>query len=321
MRQQLTTLDQPTCINTAFGHLDDSISFEGYISSPSLLPILITTMSELVFPTTFASQIQPYLPGSSNDDPTTTTTTTPTLPFVTLTFATSLDSALSLAPGVQTHLSGPLSKAMTHHLRSHHSAILVGVGTAIADDPGLNCRIDGVGGLLERQPVPLVLDPTARWDVSSESRVVRTAREGKGKAPFVLVASSVWERLLSQNDARIQGRIDVLESLGGGYMPITTDATTGRFEWTTILSTIRQTLGLDSVMIEGGGTVINSLLEDDQSRALIDAVIVTIAPTWLGKGGVVVSPERRAGSNHEPLRLKNLTWVPMGEDVVLCGRL
>src|SRR4051812_7789929 len=84
-------------------------------------------------------------------------------PHVTLTFATSLDSQLSLAPGVRTTLSGPRSKAMTHYLRSKHDAILVGVGTAIADDPGLNCRLHGVGGYggqgLEGQPRPLILDP------------------------------------------------------------------------------------------------------------------------------------------------------------------
>jgi len=53
-------------------------------------------------------------------------------------------------------------------------------------------------------------------------------------------------------------------------------------------------------------------------------VIVTIAPTWLGQGGVVVSPVRTTGADGQPTapaRLTDVTWCPLGEDVVLCGRI
>ena len=95
--------------------------------------------------------------------------------FTTLTFATSLDSQLALSPGAPTALSGPQSKGMTHYLRSRHDAILIGVGTAVADNPSLNCRLEGVGGYggrnLEGQPRPVVVDPTARWDFSEDSKI------------------------------------------------------------------------------------------------------------------------------------------------------
>jgi 2,5-diamino-6-(ribosylamino)-4(3H)-pyrimidinone 5'-phosphate reductase len=81
--------------------------------------------------------------------------------------------------------------------------------------------------------------------------------------------------------------------------------------------------GIVSVMIEGGGEVINSLLEP-AGNAFVDSVIVTIAPTWLGQGGVVVSPPRSVGEDGkpaEPVRLMDVTWCPLGEDVVLCGRI
>src|ERR1700760_2352675 len=97
----------------------------------------------------------------------------------TLTYACSLDSQIALAPGTQTALSGPESKAMTHYLRSRHDAILIGEGTMRADNPGLNCRIEGVGGYggegLEGQPRPIVLDPNLRWDFSSDSKVLALA--------------------------------------------------------------------------------------------------------------------------------------------------
>ncbi|KAJ6144622.1 hypothetical protein N7470_008517 [Penicillium chermesinum] len=82
--------------------------------------------------------------------PSSRSTSRPDLPFTTLTFATSLDSALALAPGTRTVLSGPQSKAMTHYLRSRHDGILIGVGTALADDPGLNCRIAGEEGTVDK---------------------------------------------------------------------------------------------------------------------------------------------------------------------------
>ncbi|KAK0722264.1 hypothetical protein B0T26DRAFT_749685 [Lasiosphaeria miniovina] len=73
----------------------------------------------------------------------------------------------------------------------------------------------------------------------------------------------------------------------------------------------------------GGGQVINSLLAPPDSP-LIDSVIVTIAPTWLGQGGVVVSPPRTldgSGNPASPMRLAGVSWHPLGEDIVLCGRI
>jgi 2,5-diamino-6-(ribosylamino)-4(3H)-pyrimidinone 5'-phosphate reductase len=77
------------------------------------------------------------------------------------------------------------------------------------------------------------------------------------------------------------------------------------------------------VMVEGGADVINELLKP-QYADLVDAVIITIAPTWLGRGGVVVSPERRvdgSGNAVNAARLERTVWTQMGEDVVLCGKL
>jgi 2,5-diamino-6-(ribosylamino)-4(3H)-pyrimidinone 5'-phosphate reductase len=102
----------------------------------------------------------------------------------------------------------------------------------------------------------------------------------------------------------------------------TSESGNHRINWNELLVTLRLN-GLRSVMIEGGGHVINSLLESSY-MGLIDRVIVTIAPTWLGQGGVVVSPARRLDGEGNPIsaaRLKNVQWYPFGEDVVLCGQV
>ncbi|KAH7384539.1 5-amino-6-uracil reductase-like protein [Pyrenochaeta sp. MPI-SDFR-AT-0127] len=268
----------------------------------------MATRDALRFSPSHGHQIDPYLPSSPSNQK---------KPFVTLTFATSLDSQLSLAPGVQTALSGPESKAMTHYLRSKHDAILIGVGTAVADNPSLNCRIEGVGGYggqgLEGQPRPIVIDPKGRWDFTAESKVVKLAKQGKGKAPWL-----VTQAIISED------KTSLLESVGGKVFKLPVPlapppASASSISWVEILNIFADE-GVRSVMIEGGGMVINDLLSEENFK-LIDSTIVTIAPTWLGKGGVQVCPDGRIenGARLPVGRLKDVKWMPLGEDVVLCG--
>jgi 2,5-diamino-6-(ribosylamino)-4(3H)-pyrimidinone 5'-phosphate reductase len=267
------------------------------------------TRDALTFPAHHSQQIDPYLLHPSAQGK----------PSITLTFATSLDSQLSLAPGVQTALSGPESKAMTHYLRSKHDAILVGVGTAIADNPSLNCRIEGVGGYggegLEGQPRPIVLDPSGRWDFTAESKVMKLAKEGKGKAPWLVTRDAQFD----------EGKKTTLESVGGRIISLSSTSaapstSVSSMPWPEILDALRSH-GIKSIMVEGGGFVINDLLSPENYK-LVDSVIVTIAPTWLGKGGVQVCPDGRQedGVRLPVSRLGGVKWVPLGEDVVLCGR-
>ncbi|KAJ5153694.1 uncharacterized protein N7500_009133 [Penicillium coprophilum] len=267
----------------------------------------------LEFPESDRGFLEPHLPpqngsGAQSD-----------LPFTTLTFATSLDSSLALSPGARTVLSGPQSKAMTHYLRSRHDGIVIGVGTAVADDPGLNCRISGVGGYgkegLDRQPRPVVIDPTARWEFSDDSKLFQLCREGRGRAPWIITA-------VEKPDAE---KVALLERYGGNFISVKmTRLHTGghQIDWQDLLVTLKSH-GLESVMVEGGGQVIKSLLSPHY-MSLLNSVIVTIAPTWLGEGGVVVSPARRfdeSGNAISAARLKNVKWYPFGEDVVLCGQV
>jgi 2,5-diamino-6-(ribosylamino)-4(3H)-pyrimidinone 5'-phosphate reductase len=267
----------------------------------------------LTFPSSKAILIDPYLPSTTVGN-----TSSSSKPFVTLTYATSLDSSLALSPGVQTALSGPQSKAMTHYLRSKHDAILIGCGTAIADNPSLNCRIEGVGGYggdgLESQPRPVVLDPQRRWEVDDESKVIKLARDGAGKAPWIFVLSK------DENEVQRRRRM-VLEKSGGRVIPIGSTTETGRMDWNTIFALLAYE-GIRSIMIEGGGVVINDLLLPRWLH-LVDSVIITMAPIWLGKGGVTVCPSERRNEQGErtPVgSLKEVHWMPLGEDVVLCGR-
>lgn len=153
---------------------------------------------------------------------------------------------------MQTVLSGPETKAMTHYLRSRHDAIMVGIGTAKADNPGLCTRYSEdekkvVG--LERQPRPFVLDPRGRWRVEDTPKLFGLVGSGEGRAPW-------WITELGGKDPNLDlGVRTRIEELGGGIID------TGKYnsrgegvDWETVLRGMAQN-GIKSVMIEGGGAV------------------------------------------------------------------
>ncbi|KAL8953939.1 MAG: hypothetical protein Q9222_000226 [Ikaeria aurantiellina] len=265
----------------------------------------------LRFPQDNRAFLDPYLP------PNDAAISEDGLPHVTLTYATSLDSSLSLAPGIQTMVSGPQSKAMTHYLRSKHDAILVGVRTALADDPALNCRLEGAGGYggvgWEGQPRPVIIDPAARWLLTPQTRVIRTVAEGKGRAPWIVIAPGF---------SMDPHRTEMLKYYGGKYLGLTDFDKRWRLRWEAVLKALAAE-GIKSVMIEGGGMVVNDFLRPEHS-GFVSSVIVTVAPTYLGRGGVVVSPEAKRDPNGRPqaaLRFKDVRWQTFGEDAVMCGKV
>ena len=250
------------------------------------------------------SFIDPYLPHVEATTSDSTTDENHTIrPFVTLTYACSLDGMISHGPGLRTTLSGPETKSMTHYLRLHHDAILVGVGTLEADDPSLNCRYPGLRSDTAIQPV--VLDPRLRGDMQ-HSKVRALAKEGSGKPPWILHAAGVDPAsAVLEDDCYVMG----------GH-----PTASGRLEWSSLLKALARK-NIRSLMIEGGATVINELLLEPE---LVDSVIVTIAPTWLGQGGVTVSPvspHSLRGRRSNAARLAGVAWHQFGEDAVLCGRL
>lgn len=233
------------------------------------------------------------------------------LPHVTLTYATSLDSQISLQPGIQTILSGPETKAMTHYLRSQHDAILVGAGTAEADNPGLNSRFSELGDSvigLDRQPRPFILDPGKRLKLQMTPKLTENARMGIGRAAWWIIGDDTTK---TPESGELHAQQNLI--MAGHY-----NGSEHGVDWKTILTNLAAT-GVRSIMIEGGATVINDLLRE-KNQKFISSIIVTIAPTYLGSGGVVVSPPRSDAQKNEA-RLGDVKWLPFGQDVVMAGKL
>lgn len=228
------------------------------------------------------------------------------LPFVTLTYATSLDGMIAGAPGARTTLSGPESKGMTHYLRLRHDAILIGAGTAAVDDPALNCRYPGA--TKGHQPRPVILDPNRRLGLAGK-KVSNLAFEKVGKEPWMIARNDdmTAEAMCEIDENFLVPRKDAEEKAKNQKPNI---------PWRSILEALKHK-GIDSVMIEGGATVINTLLTLPE---LVDSVIITIAPTFLGQGGVAVAPRKAPGGEATNAAwLQNTSWRKFGNDMVLCG--
>jgi 3,4-dihydroxy 2-butanone 4-phosphate synthase/GTP cyclohydrolase II len=183
-------------------------------------------------------------------------------PFVTLTYAQSLDGSIAARPGEALTLSGAESLRLTHTLRTMHDAILVGVGTVLADDPSLTVRmVEGA------QPQPVVLDSALR--VPDSARLLQHPR-----AP----------RLAAVQPDPV--RRTVLEARGAQVLEVA--AHEDKVNLHVLLEELAAR-GVRSVMVEGGAQVIGEFL----AQRLVDAVIVTIAPRYVG-GLQAVAPAAAA---------------------------
>ncbi|CAE8620679.1 unnamed protein product [Polarella glacialis] len=205
------------------------------------------------------------------------------IPFTLLSFASSLDGFIARyrsgseggvgesAAKEPVALSGEASMALTHHLRGSVDAILVGVGTVLVDDPLLDVRVDGAGP----SPRPVVLD--SRLRLPPDCRLL-THRPSGGRAPTVVLCAE------TEADAEgLRRRAAALEAAGAIVLRCQTDSR-GQVCLRDALRRLQDTVGVRSVMVEGGSDVIRSFLSESQRSSLVDRVIVTQAPKLLGSG-------------------------------------
>ncbi|KAJ3485439.1 hypothetical protein NLI96_g4965 [Meripilus lineatus] len=207
-------------------------------------------------------------------------------PFVTLTFAQSLDAKIAGVGGKQLALSGKESMVMTHWMRTMHDAILVGVGTALNDNPQLNTRhlppLPGGSDIKYSLPRPIVLDTNLRS--SAESKLLGNYRRGVGRRPWIIASAPEGSSgaATSWNEKKL-----ALEQAGAKVVNV--QSSEGRISIPHFLKTLRE-LGIRSLMVEGGADVIRSFLAAASpstiSSPAVDAIIVTVAPMFVGDAGV-----------------------------------
>jgi diaminohydroxyphosphoribosylaminopyrimidine deaminase/5-amino-6-(5-phosphoribosylamino)uracil reductase len=192
-------------------------------------------------------------------------------PWVIAKWAMSLDGRMATASGESRWISSPESREIVHGLRGRVDAIVVGIGTALADDPLLTAR-PGDGSIPPRQPVRIVLDSTARLPL--DSRLVQTAREQS-----LLVAVGP--------DAPADRR----EALAAAGCEVWNGRERDPGERLTSLCVELGRRRFTNVLIEGGADVLGSLFdrgEADEAWAFIAPKIIggQAAPAPIGGRGI-----------------------------------
>jgi diaminohydroxyphosphoribosylaminopyrimidine deaminase / 5-amino-6-(5-phosphoribosylamino)uracil reductase len=205
---------------------------------------------------------------------------------ITLKLATSLDGRIATAQGESRWITGAEARLQVHQLRAAHDAVVIGAGTAVADDPELTVRLEGFKGV---QPARVVLDTRQR--LSPASRLALTARE----IPTYLVSPY---------------RLRVELSAVGVRGVLAPGAGQGRPEMAEVVAALAG-LGLKRLFVEGGGEVAASLLRAE----LVDRLEWFRAPLLLGGDGRPGVGDLALDALADAPRLRRVDLRVLGDDV------
>jgi diaminohydroxyphosphoribosylaminopyrimidine deaminase/5-amino-6-(5-phosphoribosylamino)uracil reductase len=213
------------------------------------------------------------------------------MPWVILKWAQSIDGKIATRTGDSRWISGEQSRAWVHQLRGRVDGVVVGVGTAIADDPLLNCR----QGRLRRTAARIVMDPDLR--TPGNAQLVRTARE----IPTIVVTA---------RGGADSGRAKRLARSGVELLGVRRDRR--GLDIKALLCELGRR-GMSNLLVEGGGATLGAFFD----AGVADEAVVFISRRFIG-GRDAVSPLAGEG----PARMKDLVepaWTRLariGEDDV-----
>jgi len=270
------------------------------------------------------------------------------LPFVTLSYAQSLDGTIGNAhplhasktisvkngimPSITTNgwngskarsrliLSGNSSMKMTHELRAKHDAILVGVGTVLTDDPRLTVRC-GVSSA--RNPTPVILDSSLRTPLDSKlvAQARDCARENTSDSGFNLLILTTGASLDPSQPDYSPKKAKAFQNLtsipGVRVVPIesVTSRENGGVPLVEAFQYLRTGCCFETVMVEGGATLIASMLK----QPLVNHIVLTIVPSFVPGGvKVVASPHEQIEDRFD---LVSRNTFKLGDDWVVTGNI
>ena len=214
------------------------------------------------------------------------------LPFVTAKFAASLDGKTATSSGDSQWITGPEARREAHRLRAEHDAVMVGIGTALTDDPQLTAR--DLPEPPARQPLRVVVDSRGRLPVDARllSAPGRTLVAGARIGPRRRLA---------------------LEKAGAEVVALPGDGV--RVDPAALFRLLGQR-EVTSVLVEGGGTLLGSLFD----QRLVDKVVAFIAPLIIGgkQAAPAVGGEGATALAHT-LRLRDVVYRQVGEDTMVVG--
>ncbi len=211
-------------------------------------------------------------------------------PYVTLKFAMTLDGKIATSTGDAKWITGETARKQVHETRHQNRAIMVGIGTVLADDPRLDCRLPG-----KRSPIRIVCDTHLRTPL--DSQLMKTASE----IPLIVAAGK-----------SAAAKAGVYQEAGCQVWLL--EERNGKLDLQGLLKRLGKAR-IDSLLLEGGGTLNGAMLE----AGLVDRIQAYIAPKLIGGNGK--SPVQGNGVSRmaEALALENVEFSRVGDDFLLEG--
>lgn len=223
-------------------------------------------------------------------------------PFIHLKHAISLDGKIACHTGASQWITGPLARQEVHRLRSLHDAIMVGIGTVLADDPRLTVRLDPEnppeGPYTELDPIRIVVDSRGRLPLTAK------VLHGAGEETEVIVATT---------EAAPRSFVQALRDRGVRVWQ--GEAVNGRVDLKALLHDLAE-FEIGSVFVESGPTLAGALFDAD----LVDRVTTFIAPMIIG-GVDAPSSIGGVGATHPDVawRLTRVRTEQFGPDFMITG--
>ena len=215
-------------------------------------------------------------------------------PFVTVKAAESIDGKIATRKGDSRWISSEKSRRMVHAMRSEADAVMVGVNTVVADDPLLTSRMNGSA---RRQPLRIIVD--ARLSAPLSSKVF-----SKKLAGNTIVATTRYASRNKMNALEKKG-VELLTFNGSGR----------RVDLKKLLKAL-SARGVINLLVEGGGTLISSLLNE----GLVDKVLFFIAPKIIGGSSAVTAVEGAGAAKvKDAIKIESISVERAGEDILLSG--
>lgn len=215
------------------------------------------------------------------------------MPFVVMKYAMTLDGKIAASTGDSKWVTGEAARKHVHELRNKYSAIMAGVDTVLADDPMLNCRIPK-----GTDPVRIICDTHLR--IPEESQIVASASE----IPTIVAYAGDGKK--EKREKLLSAGVELIRCGDGDQVD---------------LNLLFHKLGerqIDSVLVEGGGTLHGSLL----LTGLVNRVYAYVAPKLIG-GKEAKSPVEGTGFSRmrEAAVLNEIEIIPFGEDICITGKM
>ncbi len=216
------------------------------------------------------------------------------LPYVVMKYAMTADGKIATKTGASKWISGEEARSLVHEMRHDYMAIMAGIGTVLADDPMLNVRLEG-----KKSPVRIICDSMLR--IPLDSQICQTA--GRYRT-IVAYAGEKGNAICLEEKKRS------LEKLGVVLLRVPSEK--GEINLQLLMRKLGE-LGIDSVLIEGGGT----LNEDALQSGIVNEVKAFIAPKIFGgRGGKTPVEGFGVEKVDDAIKLQLMRISQVGEDIL-----